>query len=329
VPRLELLEDRLAPSLGLFGAVFLTNRETSLLPAKAHEISSPRLDRFRADAASHPRLALLLARRLNGLGHGDILPRFSLGGETVALPPPGVAPSQGSTATMIVGPQNQMSGSALSLRPAAGPARSDLAPLSNPVPPPGDGPGFSPFAPSVLMSPGKDRPRTFELSPYTPSGLDIVPVPVPSGPADRLADLFGSPLRDTAPDNLLGEGRQSDDAVRDAVSQMLRESWPPPGLLETLSSSPRSEVSVPLPSPASPEESHAPTTAAKSTAEVPALPVLSASNAEQETTAAEPPRRSMLAAIAAGLGLAGWHGWRRERRARRFSGDPAQAAPCL
>jgi hypothetical protein len=328
-PRPETYRLTVEPTTATTGTFQLSTTFTPLLPMAGGE-NLPPLDEVHVDPGSHPILALWLASRSNGSAHGDGLFHFSpLNMSMASAPPPsGISAGQDSTSTMIVMPQNQTTDPTLHLRPPpSGPTRSDLAVPSNPAPPV-DGPGFSPFIPSVLMSPGKDRPRTFELSPYAPSGPDIVPVPVPSGPADRLADLFGGPPRDAVPDNLLGEGRGSNDAVRDAISQMLRESWAPPGLLEMTPPSPRNEVGVSLPSPAPPEAIHSPSPDADSAIVAPAPPVSNASSAEEKTTTAEPRRRSMLAAVAAGLGFAGWRGWRRERRTRRFWGDPARPAPC-
>jgi hypothetical protein len=278
----------------------------------------PRLAAFRANPGRHPLLAALLNIRHDIGVLGDALPRFSLSDRS----PPGVGPASSSALTMILAPQNLNPDPLLHYHPAAGaPAPSDLAGPPNPLPPPGDGMGFSPFVPSLLMSPGKDRPMRFELSPYAPSGLDIVPVPVPSGLADRLTDPLGDPPRDPVPDNLLGEGRASDDAIRDAVAQMLRESWAPPSLLDALPSRPARDV-VPSPAPLPPSLSYAPSTDADEAVEV----VHEAS--DEEAPAAPLPRRSMLAAVVAGLGFAGWHNWRCNRRTRDVCRDPARAGAC-
>jgi hypothetical protein len=335
-PRLEVLEDRLAPAGGLFEAAALlkppSGPEVDLQAVEramtgAHLLSTavssrlsvarqegfPRLTAFRANPGRHPLLAALLNARHDGGVLGDTLPRFSFSGS----PPLGVGPASSSALTMIVAPQNLNPDPLLHYHPAAAPVRSDLAGPPNPLPPPGDGMGFSPFVPSLLMSPRNDRPMKFELSPYAPSGLDIVPVPVPSG----LADLLGDPPRDTVPDNLFSEGRASDDAVRDAVAQMLRESWAPPGLLDAPPSRPAKDV-VPPPAPLPPSVSYPPSADADEAVEV------AHEASDEEAPAAPIPRRSMLAAVVAGLGFAGWHNWRCNRRTRDVCRDPARARPC-
>jgi hypothetical protein len=64
----------------------------------------------------------------------------------------------------------------------------------------------------------------FELSPFTPFGLDIVPVPVPRGLEESLADLFGNPAHSPTPsaDGLLAPSNDQ-DAARMAVQELLRE----------------------------------------------------------------------------------------------------------
>jgi hypothetical protein len=67
----------------------------------------------------------------------------------------------------------------------------------------------------------------FELSPFTPFGLDIVPVPVPRGLEDGLADLFGNPASSPAPsaDGLLAPSINQ-EAARIAVQELLHEHAP-------------------------------------------------------------------------------------------------------
>lgn len=331
-----MLEDRLAPAAGLFESAILLSPprgpETYVQAVEramtgAHPLSSaasarisvarqegfPRLAAFRANRGRHPLLAALLNTRHDGGVLGDALPRFSFSSTS----PSGIGPVSSSALTMIVAPQNLNPDPLLRYHPAGGaPARTDLASPPN-SPPPSDGMGFSPFVPSLLMSPRNDRPMTFELSPVAPSGLDIVPVPVPSG----LADLLADPPRDPVPDNLFGEGRTSDDSVRDVVAQMLRESWAPPGLLDALPCRPAKEV-VPPPAPLPPSVSYTPSADADEAVEV----VHEAS--DEEAPAAPLLRRSMLAVVAAGLGFAGWHNWRCNRRTRDVCRDPARAGAC-
>jgi hypothetical protein len=71
------------------------------------------------------------------------------------------------------------------------------------------------------MTPAKDRSIVFELSPYAPAGLDIVPVPVPRGMDDWFADLFGNSPKGPEPGDMLGASDDSSGALRDAVLQML------------------------------------------------------------------------------------------------------------
>ncbi len=336
-PRLEALEDRLVLAGGLFEAAILLKPprgpetylqaieramtgdhplSTAVSPrlSVARQEGFPRLAAFRVNSGRHPILATLLNARHDSGVLGDALPRFAFSGTS----PPGVGPASNSALTMIVTPQNPGPDPLLHYHPAATiPARSDLVGPPNPPPPPSDGLGFSPFVPPSLMSPGKDRPMTFELSPYAPSGLDIVPVPVPSG----LADLLGDPPRDPMPDNLFGEGGASDDAVRDAVAQMLRESWAPPGLLDALPTTPAKDV-VPPPAPPPPSVSYSPSTDADEAVEV------AHEVSDEEAPATPLPRRSLLAAVAAGLGFVGWHNWRGNRRTRDFCREPARARLC-
>ena len=340
-PRLELLEDRLAPAGGLFEATILlpplrepgtyvqtiergmtgTHPFISAVSARisvAKQEGFPRLAAFRANLGRHPLLVALLNARHDGGVLGDALPRSSFSGSS----PPTVGPASSSALTMILAPASLTPvANSSSHSVAVASARSDLAGPPNPPPLPGDGMGFSPFAPPLLMSPRKDRPMAFELSPYAPSGLDIVPVPVPSGLADRFADLLGDSPRDSVPDNLVGEGRASDDAVRDAVAQMLRESWAPPGLLDVLPAHPAKDLVSPT-APLPPSATYPPSAEADETA------VVSHEASDEEVRADALPRRSMLAAVAAGLAFAGWHGWRCNRRTRDVCSDPVRAGAC-
>jgi hypothetical protein len=176
---------------------------------------------------NHPIRAALAASgagsRLAGLGDGLLRSELS-GLITTSL---AVPLSQGfASATMIL-VHNESSNptsdfSASSLTPSS---PDDFAGLPTRLPFLAETLGFSPFNSLALMTPARDRSIVFELSPYSPAGLDIVPIPVPRGMDDWFAELFGNPPKGlepgASPGNVLGASNDSADALREAVFQML------------------------------------------------------------------------------------------------------------
>jgi hypothetical protein len=172
----------------------------------------------RIHLGNHPILAALAAS-------GGGLLRLEL--NDPLAPPPAVPLAPGFVATTMIlvhsessNPSSGVSASSLALS-----SPGDFAGLPTRLPLLAESLGFSPFNSLSLMTPSKDRSIVFELSPYSPAGPDIVPIPVPRGMDDWFAELFGNPSQGPGPDASLGgapgASNDSDAAVRDAVLQML------------------------------------------------------------------------------------------------------------
>jgi hypothetical protein len=190
---------------------------------------------------------------------------------------------------------------------------------------PSELPGFSAFSTSVLMTSSKDRAMAFELSPYSPAGPDIVPIPVPRGLEDWLAEFLGSPSQGPGTDGRLGAGNDvNDTSLRDAVFQMLQEGWAPPGKTGVVPANvppPTAPPSLPaLPKDVPPGEGGAPTQTTSQPNAAARDAVLAAAPPPDEEAggpAVEPSTGSMLAAFAVGLGQVGWREWHRDERTSR------------
>jgi len=198
----------------------------------------------------------------------------------------------------------------LSASASAGASQGSVAYLPK-RPATGDALGFPTFNPSLRKPAGKDRSLNFALSPFDPSGLDIVPMPVPRSLEEKLADLLGDPQpapRDASTDGALGAANDRDQAAfRDAVLQMLQE-----GSTFSPTGPQRAEDLAPF----SAAESKPPNTATDDIFSA-GTPLDPTSDDAAEDTGVSPATRSVLAFLAAGAGLVGQWTAQREPRPRR------------
>ncbi|HEY7310977.1 MAG TPA: hypothetical protein VH643_16555 [Gemmataceae bacterium] len=320
-PSVEPLEDRLAPSAGLLFWLMPKVEERSSdhpwiareapLRSEARNWDSIREDVRRDDDANHPFLATLAARAdgLN-LGGGRLLSALI---DLNAVPAAPVVPLGTVLASTSQMPPVEKSPSLpmpISASASAAASQGSVAYLPK-RPATGDALGFPTFNPSVRKPAGKDRPLNFALSPFDPSGLDIVPMPVPRGLEEKLADLLGDPQlapRDTSTDDVLGAANDRDQAAfRDAVRQMLQE-----GSTFSRTGPQRADNLAPLTA----AESSPPNTATDDIFSA-GTPLDPTSDDAAEETGVSPATRSVLAFLAAGAGLVGQWTAQREPRPRR------------
>lgn len=319
-PSVEPLEDRLAPSAGLLFWFMPKLEERSsdhswtareaLQHREARNWDSIHEDVRRADA-NHPFLATLAARAdgLN-IGGGRLLSALIDLNAAPAAPVVPLGTVLASTSLMPPVDKSPSPPMPLSASASAAASQGSVAYLPKRAAS-GDALGFPAFNPSVRKPAGKDRPSNFALSPFDPSGLDIVPMPVPRGLEEKLADLLGDPQpapRDTSTDGALGAANDRDQtAFRDAVLQMLQE-----GSAFSRTGPQRAEDLAPFTA----AESSPPNTATDDIFSA-GTPLDPTSDDASEETDVSPATRSVLAFLAAGAGLVGQWTAQREPRPRR------------
>lgn len=258
---------------------------------------------------------------------GDGMLRSFLGGIGGNPPALAIALEQrlvAMTTTMVVqsDPVNRSSSFSAGALASASPGES--AGLLNRFALPGELPGFSAFSPTVLMTSGKNHALAFELSPYSPTGPDIVPIPVPRGLEDWLAEFLGGSSQEPGPEGHLGASNDANGtSLRDAVFQMLQEGWAPPAPTGTVPANVFPSTAVP-PLPPLPE--NIPPGASGASIRTSSLPNVAAKDAllaaappdeETDGPVIESSAGSMLAAFAVGLGSVGWRERRRDEDASR------------
>jgi hypothetical protein len=273
----------------------------------------------RADfAGNHP----LLAALADNLHKQEVVPASpQLAPNTPLLNPPSPPATQVQTAllSMMLPPAEKLAAPSASLLVVTPPHVSPPPPLGSlsipPLPP--DLPSFTLPQPSTLRPANKAGALAFELSPFTPLGPDIVPVPVPRGLEDGLANLFGNPAPSPAPtaEGLLVPS-DSQDAARIAVQQLLRDNAAalgPHAPLPVISSRPM---------PAPPREGTI----------LAGTPLDPTDDAETEKNIPSALPRSIVSLFAAGVGLLLHHLQPRALPRRRSSGllqrEPSDAKPC-
>lgn len=317
----EPLEDRLAPTAGLFFSFLLNvagrtgdhplSTAGSHLPLAASKWDSIRSDARRGDGANHPFLTAL-AMRADGLSPDNGLVR-SIPSTPIVDPPSPVVSLRAGFVSMSLMPAPVKPASPpmnLSLSASAVASQGALVYVPKRLPS-GEALGFPAFNPMTRKPAGKDRPLNFALSPFTPSGLDIVPVPVPRGLEEKLADLFGDPPSVPPDGSTAGALSAGDDrdyaAIRDAVRQLLQESGPfaPMGPQQA-------EDRLPL----SAAEGNAPNAATDAIFSA-GTPLDPTPDEDAEGPAAPSATRAVLALLAAGVSFAGQQTGQRETHPRQ------------
>lgn len=234
---LEPLEDRLAPTNGMAFSILLvgeartTGQPLSAMLTRQAPVASRfdllREEARRAEGVHHPLLAAL-AIHAGGLSLGNGL-LFSSLNDPPASPLAPVVPLGTPLTSMALTPAADKPPSPPMPFSASAFAVSSQGTVANlpKLPAPDAALGFPNFNPSAPKPAKKDRPSNFALSPFDPSGLDIVPVPEPRGLEEKLADLLGDPSpspQDASRNGALGAANDRDQAaIRDAVQQMLQE----------------------------------------------------------------------------------------------------------
>lgn len=327
--RIETLEDRLAPAglapLDFFTPLFAVweSRHPNVEVPKGavfrvsdqgFRVSEARID----DAGNHPLLDAVVDN-LHKLVDAPATPQLA---PTNAPPSPSFpSPTQGQTGLMSTMLPTVVNPIAASVLPHLGTATltSPLPPLGSHsiLPLPADLPSFTPPLPSTPRPATQAGPLAFELSPFTPFGLDIVPVPVPRGLEEGLADLFGSPASAPAPsaDGLLAPSINQ-EAARIAVQELLHENAPVLG--------PHTPLPVISARPA-------PTPQREGTI-LAGTPLDPAEDAEDEQSIHPASPRAIVSLLAAGVSLFVHHLQPLATSRRRPSGlvqrEPSGAKPC-
>lgn len=266
-----------------------------ILLSNRHPFS--RLKAVRDDPHVHLELSALAAYLL---GQRMALVPSSLEAGNLGLEFASPAQGQNASTTMML-PFPSASPSATFSRPVPWltPAGSP-PPMSPPAPLPSDFPRFSAEKPPSAKDANEEGALRFELSPFTPSGLGIVPVPVPRGLEERFADLFGGaglPPAGTTESLLAANGDRGEDAVRAAVEYILHD---------------QHTISIPnafLPSPHTAEVNRETVEQVPPSASLPdsslaaEIPVERADAAEDEEMPTPELSRTLLALAAASLSL--------------------------
>jgi hypothetical protein len=341
VLRLERLEDRLAPaglaldfarpvSPVLLAATYaLLNPQAGqdslpydkpgadllALALLRHRSDAPRLSAIREGVDNHPFLSALAAHFLGQTfaAVSSPSPPGNLGLEFSALETTQNQNALAATMLPLSSPSTPTNSTFLSpfFTPPGQPAASSALPSL-----PADLPHFS--APKTTPAkPADERgSSSFELSPFAPLGLGIVPVPLPRGLEESVADLYdggGLPPSGSTESLLAENGNSDDEALRAAVWQLLHGDATL-ALPQSAKAKPQ-PVERTIPSPPLPD------------GPIPrGSPVDSVADTESEEAIPSTPSRSLLILLAAGF----WpsrqltqpvrRGW--ANRLRKLPGDP-------